>query len=81
MEAESGISDEEWVEMLKPILDQHMDRSTYPALARMGEARKPGQASSNAERAQRFEFGLARMLDGLEVYIRTTLEAAPPTAA
>ena len=85
VEAESGITDAEWVEMLKPMLDQHMDRATYPALARMGEARKPGQASSNAERAERFEFGLERMLDGLEAYIRAPLKTAPmvkpPSAA
>jgi AcrR family transcriptional regulator len=80
VEAESGMTDEQWVELLRPVLDQHVDAATYPALFRMGETRKPGQARSAAERSARFEFGLERVLDGLEAYIRDP-GATPASAA
>ena len=69
-EAQSGLTDEQWIEMIRPVLEEHFDAATYPALARMGEARKQSLPVSRSERTARFEFGLERVLDGLEAYIR-----------
>ena len=69
-ETRSGITDEQWIELLRPVLEEHFDPATYPALARMGEARREKAPVSHSERTARFEFGLERMLDGLEAYIR-----------
>ena len=67
-EIRSGITDEQWIEMLRPVLEEHFDAAVYPALARMGEARQKAPVS-HSERTARFEFGLECMLDGLEAYI------------
>jgi len=39
-ETRSGITDEQWIELLRPVLEEHFDAATYPALARLGEARR-----------------------------------------
>jgi hypothetical protein len=77
VEAESGISDAEWAEMLGPALERHVNQADYPTLSRMGEARRPRESTANAER---FEFGLERILDGLEAYIRERSASNPPAA-
>ena len=70
IEAQSGMTDEQWLELLKPVLEEHLDAGDYPALARLGEARRRRRPVSRDERTARFEFGLERVLDGLEAYIR-----------
>ena len=69
VERASGITDEQWLAMIRPDLEQHLDPDSFPALKRLGEGR-PGKARTSAERTASFEFGLARVLDGLEAYLR-----------
>ena len=74
IERESGITDEQWLEMIQPALEQHFDPDRFPAIKRMGEARN-SKLRTHTERTASFEFGLARVLDGLEAYLRER----PPT--
>ena len=69
IERESGITDEQWLEMIQPALEQHFDPDSFPAIKRMGEARGR-KMRTHSERTASFEFGLARVLDGLEAYLR-----------
>ena len=69
IERASGITDEQWLEMIRPDLEQHLDPESFPALKRLGEGRR-GKTRTSAERTASFEFGLARVLDGLEAYLR-----------
>lgn len=68
-ERQTGLTDEQWIELVRPVLEAHMDPETYPALSRRKDGQRPNRAASLAERKARFEFGLERMLDGLEAYI------------
>ncbi|MGW4531635.1 TetR/AcrR family transcriptional regulator C-terminal domain-containing protein [Nocardia sp. NPDC004340] len=62
--AESGQSDHDWWERAAPLLARVFDAERYPLAARVGEA--AGQAHDSAYSADHaYEFGLARVLDGL----------------
>jgi AcrR family transcriptional regulator len=69
IERESGLTDEEWLSMVEPALKPHFDPATFPALKRLGEARQ-ARARSPSTASARFEFGLERLLDGLDAFIR-----------
>lgn len=73
---ESGLTDEEWIAIAEPALEVHFDDVRFPALRRMGEAKRGAESLFKSDRMGRFEFGLARVLDGIEAFIR----ARPPTA-
>lgn len=68
-EARSGISLEAWFAAVAEELAERVDKDAFPLMARMSEAGKL-QALDHDELQARFEFGLQRMLDGLESYIR-----------
>ncbi|MFE3192265.1 TetR/AcrR family transcriptional regulator [Nocardia sp. NPDC059240] len=66
--AESGQSDREWWERAAPLLARVFDTDRYPLAARVGAV--AGQAHDSAYNADHaYEFGLARVLDGLAVLI------------
>lgn len=63
----SGLSDAEWWEINGPILGRLMPAERYPVSGRVGTA--AGQTYDAASDPIRsFEFGLERVLDGIEVY-------------
>ncbi|NKZ06321.1 TetR/AcrR family transcriptional regulator [Actinomadura latina] len=67
-ERRSGMSDEQWWESVAPVLDTLVDEADYPLGTRVGTA--AGQEYNAAVAPGRaFEFGLARVLDGIEVLI------------
>jgi AcrR family transcriptional regulator len=67
-EAQTGMSDEQWWTTYAPLLEQVMDSSRYPLAGRVGSASgEANNAPSNP--AQAFEFGLQRVLDGIELLI------------
>lgn len=67
---QSGVSDAEWWEANAPVLEKVMDGSKYPIAGRVGQAAGEAyQAASNPELA--FEFGLARVLDGILVFVES----------
>ncbi|WP_433758565.1 TetR/AcrR family transcriptional regulator [Nocardia sp. CA-135398] len=62
--AESAMSDRQWWERAAPLLAQFFDAERYPLAARIGAV--AGQAHDSAYSADHaYEFGLARVLDGL----------------
>ncbi|GAB2731345.1 TetR/AcrR family transcriptional regulator [Nocardia thraciensis] len=66
--ADSGMSDREWWERTAPVLERLFDTDRYPLAARVGAA--AGQAHNSAYSADHaWDFGLARVLDGLAALI------------
>ena len=51
----SGMTDEQWISMAEPALQEHFNAESYPALFRMSEARKTA-ARFGGDPAGRFEF-------------------------
>lgn len=68
-ERRTGVSDLEWWEQRAPILAELFDASAYPTAARVGQA--AGEAHNAAYAPEHsFEFGLQRILDGVENLVR-----------
>lgn len=64
----TGISDDEWWAAVSPLLSQVFDPARYPTAARVGPVAGAAYgAASDPEHA--FEFGLQRVLDGIEALI------------
>jgi AcrR family transcriptional regulator len=67
-EQSTGITDEQWWYAHAPFLERIMDRRRYPTAARVGTA--AGEAHNAAyDPDHAFEFGLQRVLDGIEVLV------------
>lgn len=64
----TGLTDEQWWAAIGPHLDRVFDASTYPLAARVGAA-AGAQYGAAYDFEHAFEFGLARLLDGIEVFI------------
>ena len=74
-EQRTGISDEQWWAAREPLFDKYFDPSRYPTVTRVaaeGAFEQPaGDATYTVAQAQQsFEFGLARVLDGIEAFIK-----------
>ena len=64
----TGMTDEQWWALNQPLLKDKVDPASFPTISRIGEAYRAGQIPPpDAER--NFEFGLQRMLDGVEAFI------------
>ena len=64
----TGISDEQWWAASAPLLEKVFDAQRYPTAARVGAAAGAEYgAASDPEHG--FEFGLQRVLDGIEVLV------------
>lgn len=64
----SGISDAQWWEINAPVLGRLMEPGDYPISSRVGQV--AGETYNAVNDPQRsFEFGLDRILDGLEVLL------------
>lgn len=67
----TGMTDEQWWATHAPLLEKVFDSERYPLAARVGAAAdEEYQAAADPQRI--FEFGLARLLDGIEVYLIAT---------
>jgi hypothetical protein len=71
---QTGISDDEWWSERAPILDKYIDFSRYPTMGEVADAGgftdMGGDADYFYQRAlDDFEFGLQRVLDGLQALI------------
>jgi AcrR family transcriptional regulator len=62
----TGMTDEEWWRRVKPALET-IDFSPYPVSSRVGPV--TGEAYGAHDPTGAFTFGLARLLDGLELFI------------
>lgn len=62
------MTDEQWWYAHVPFLERIMDARRYPTAARVGSAAgEAHQSAYNPEHA--FEFGLSRILDGVEMLV------------
>jgi AcrR family transcriptional regulator len=71
---ETGITDEQWWQLREPLLDEVFDAERYPTIASVGLdggfSPESGDNSYTHQLAiEDFEFGLGRILDGVENYI------------
>ncbi|QUH03117.1 TetR/AcrR family transcriptional regulator [Saccharopolyspora erythraea] len=68
-EQRTGVSDEQWWHAHAPLLNQIMDPARFPTAARVGSA--AGEAHGSAQDpGHAFEFGLQRILDGIDAFVR-----------
>ncbi len=68
VEQQSGITDEQWWALNGVLLKDLVSARDYPTTVRVGAAYKA--ASKGPDHARNFEFGLQRVLDGIEVFIQ-----------
>jgi hypothetical protein len=62
------MTDDEWWSANAPLLEKVFDAERYPTAARVGEAAAEAYgAAYDPEHA--FEFGLQRVLDGIEAFV------------
>jgi AcrR family transcriptional regulator len=66
-ERASGLTDEQWWAATEPHLDEVFDAERYPTAARVGPVAGPELGAGDPARS--FEFGLARLLDGIAALI------------
>jgi AcrR family transcriptional regulator len=72
---QSGMSDAQWWEINAPVLQRVMPPGRYPVSSRVGTT--AGQTyNAIADPVRAFEFGLARTLDGIDLYVRSRADAA-----
>ena len=65
---DSGLTDEEWWRARAPILERVFDHERFPLAVRVGSA--AGEAHGSAyDPAHAFEFGLHRILDGIQTLV------------
>ena len=81
-EQRTGISDEQWWAAREPLFDKYFDPGRYPTVTRVaaeGAFEQPaGDAAYTVAQAQQsFEFGLPRVLDGIEAFIKGRSEDRP----
>jgi AcrR family transcriptional regulator len=84
-ERRTGISDEQWWAAREPLFDRYFDPSRYPTVTRVAEEgafeQPAGDAAYTVVQAQQsFEFGLARVLDGIAAFVEGRAAARPATA-
>ncbi|BCB90419.1 TetR/AcrR family transcriptional regulator [Phytohabitans suffuscus] len=65
---ETGVSDEQWWAELSPLLEKAHDPARFPVATRVGAAAGEEFAAA-LDPARAFEFGLARLLDGIAVLV------------
>ncbi|WP_372786067.1 TetR/AcrR family transcriptional regulator [Phenylobacterium sp.] len=68
VEQTSGISDEQWWALNEELLKGLVEPDRYPTTVRVGQAYKAAR-EVGPDHMRSFEFGLQRVLDGIEVFI------------
>ncbi len=66
-ERTSGLTDEQWWAVTEPHIEKVFDPERFPIAARVGPVSGPELGAG--DQARSFEFGLARVLDGIAVMI------------
>jgi AcrR family transcriptional regulator len=64
----TGITDEQWWALNQPLLKDKVDPASFPTITKIGEAYQAAEFQPH-DPERNFEFGLQRMLDGIEVFI------------
>jgi len=68
VEQQSGMTDEQWWALNEELLKGLVEPERYPTTVRVGQAYKAAQ-EAGPDHIRSFEFGLQRVLDGIEVFI------------
>jgi hypothetical protein len=66
--AESALTEEEWWAVNAPLLERVLDPAAYPLASRVGSAAGAAHGAAYSP-AFAYEFGLARVLDGLTALV------------
>ena len=66
--AQTGVSDEQWWHALAPLLARVFDERRFPVAARVGAAAGAAHGAAH-DPLHAFEFGLQRILDGVEALV------------
>lgn len=69
-QARTGMSDQQWWEAYGPLLAEVLDPARYPTAVRVGSAAGAEYGAAH-DPARSFGFGLLRIIDGIEAFIRT----------
>ena len=67
-EARTGVSDQQWWDTYGPLLETVLDPEHYPTAVRVGAAAAAEYGAAH-DPHRSFEFGLHRLLDGLEAFV------------
>jgi AcrR family transcriptional regulator len=67
----TGISDEEWWGTQSPFLDRVFNPTRFPAITAIAEDGAFDEPEARRRTLANFEFGLQRVLDGIEVYVQS----------
>jgi AcrR family transcriptional regulator len=65
----TGLTDEQWFSIVWPALEKNLDQQHLHTISQISEGRRERRRSPD-ERTERFEFGLQRVLDGLEAFVQ-----------
>jgi AcrR family transcriptional regulator len=65
--AQTGQTDDQWWDAQAPLLEKVFDAERFPVAARVGRA--AGEAYGAGDPTYAFEFGLQRLLDGIEAVV------------
>jgi AcrR family transcriptional regulator len=81
-ERRTGISDEEWWKAREPLFDKYFDPGRYPTVTRVASSGAFEQPTGDegytvAVARQSFEFGLLRVLDGVEAFVAARAAERP----
>jgi AcrR family transcriptional regulator len=68
VEQRTGLTDEQWWEQAGPVLAEVLDPAATPTASRVGSA-AGAEYNAASDPARAFEFGLARLLDGVAALI------------
>ncbi|WP_433375732.1 TetR/AcrR family transcriptional regulator [Actinoplanes sp. CA-142083] len=69
VEQRTGLSDEQWWEQAAPALEKVIDPAATPTASRVGSA-AGAEYNAASDPARAFEFGLARLLDGVAALMK-----------
>ncbi len=81
-EQRTGISDEQWWRAREPLFDRYFDPGRYPTVTRVAESGAFEQPAGDdgytvARARESFEFGLPRVLDGIEAFVAARAGGRP----
>ncbi|MGH8776864.1 MAG: TetR/AcrR family transcriptional regulator C-terminal domain-containing protein [Jiangellaceae bacterium] len=69
-ERRTGMTDEQWWRAYGPLMSQRVDPTAYPTATRVGSA-AGAEYGAGYDPRRAFEFGLQRVLDGVEALVRS----------
>ncbi|MDG4790115.1 TetR/AcrR family transcriptional regulator [Micromonospora sp. WMMD1102] len=69
MRQRTGMTTEQWWQSYEPLLAQVFDAERYPVAARVGSV-AGAEYQAPADPARSFDFGLQRLLDGIEAFVQ-----------